>query len=85
MKTTAEEKNHKSVHTYAENFLRANGFEWKPVNIGLCNDKCEVIVHKGNYEIITDEGQYFTPDHLIYHLIGYLTYYNLMDKNYLKP
>ncbi len=50
------------------------------------NGKCSVIIHDDYYEIQSEDEfghiQYFTKDLIIYHLIGYLTYYGLMDKDY---
>jgi len=48
------------------------------------NDKCEVILWKDHYEIynVEEEGTVYSSDLNIYWLIGYLTYYNLIDKNY---
>ena len=50
------------------------------------NKKCTVIFRLGYYEVVTFEiGDYFTwysADLNIYSLIGYLTYYGLMSKNY---
>lgn len=65
-------------------------------NHNFTNSKCCIIYHKGTkgeynttkrteyeyYEIQSEIGSYFTENVIIYHLIGYLTYYGYMDKNY---
>lgn len=64
-------------------FLCNNGFvEWKRLKF-FRNDKCIVIIHDDCYEVMNaDGGSYYTGSHVIYELIGYLTYYGLMDKCY---
>ncbi len=74
-----------------KNLLVPNGFIYykNPANF-FSNGKCRIILRKnenGNgycdfYEISTPEGICCSSDPNIYWLIGYLTYYGLMDKNY---
>ena len=67
-------------------FVLKNGFK----ETGLyhfANDNCQVeIVDNSNeqYYVISDKqgNTMFTDNVNIYQLIGILTYYNLMDKNY---
>ena len=64
-------------------FLILNGFK-KITNTEYSNDKCKVSFYDGYYEVLNDEGSVNSEDMNIYWLIGYLTYYDFMDKNYGK-
>lgn len=64
-------------------FLLKNGFN-KIVNYVYQNDKCKVTVTPQGYEVFHDEFTWYSHDHNIYSLIGWLTWYDLMDKNYKK-
>ena len=51
----------------------------------LSNDKCTITIYPNYYEVVDNDKNYFeTKGHSLYELIGYLTYHNLMDKNYTK-
>ena len=83
---------------YISNFLTLNGF-FKIDDRHFVNEHCEVIVTRsfeGDYysiHFIDDnmplstykslEGEKYSEDLNIYWLIGFLTYHNLIDKNYL--
>ena len=62
-------------------FLRANGFSRSKKNIYV-NNKCSVMINLGSYRVVTNEWSMFSNDLNIYWLIGVLTYYGYMDKNY---
>ena len=72
------------------NFLTLNGFTYtKDDKHNFTNNKCHIIVHNNesqwnnnHYEVQTPEGYTCSPDLQIYWLIGYLTYYGYIDKNY---
>ena len=66
----------------AKDFLLKNGFECK--NNRYANDRCCVVITY-NYSVMDNNFNSTYSDNLnIYWLIGYLTYYNLMDKDYKK-
>ncbi len=64
-------------------FFLLNNFDyWEKLNI-FRNEKCTIIIHNDYYEIMnTEGGSYYTNSHIIYELIGYLTYNELMNKDY---
>ena len=63
-----------------ERFLKLNGFtKGKQC---FYNDMCCVVIHKDHYEIDRLDGRVYSDNLSIYWLIGVLTYYNLIDKNY---
>ena len=74
-------------------FLTLNGFTYtKDDKHNFTNSKCHIIVHidESDYDgglvsyYTVQTSEYFThsPDLQIYWLIGYLTYYGYMDKDY---
>ncbi len=64
-------------------FLEKNGFALtEPIFSVYSNYKCEIIIHKDHYTVINRDGMLYSTDLNIYWLIGVLTYYNYMDKNY---
>lgn len=68
-----------------QHFLLKNGFTEVEKNIDVyTNGKCKVNIFYDCIEITSKENgeRVYSDDHNIYWLIGYLTYYNLMDKNY---
>lgn len=73
----------KKADEVAGEFLINNGFE-KHNDFCYKNDKCLVHIYKKSYEILWQHGTYFTENFNIYHLVGYLTWYGLMDKDYKK-
>jgi len=66
-------------------FLKKNGFEriatkyYKKENWHIFINATEYVIVK---ELNTKNEHYYTNDLNIYHLIGYLTYYNIIDRNY---
>jgi hypothetical protein len=77
----------KELNPYIEFFLRINGFSSAIENQYSTLD-CTVIVAKDYYEIqFLEHGlevSMYTDSHSIYHLVGILTWFNLIDKNYKK-
>lgn len=63
-------------------FLSKNGFVRK--DEFFLSDKCSIQVCNEYYIVKCPEGEWFSNDLNIYCLIGYLTYNDLMDKNYEK-
>lgn len=69
-------------------FLEKNGFEYYEINDYFHNDNCVVKIGETSYTIISyevcfnEEYTMYSQDLNIYWLIGVLTYYNLIDKNY---
>ena len=62
-------------------FLKKNGFTFN--NDMYYNEKCSVSIESCYYGVlIYDKGYMYSQDLNIYWLIGVLTYYNLIDKNY---
>ena len=75
------------INPYIGSFLLRNGFK----GIGgdsYSNSECTIIVTEDQYEIqfIEEglEGSMYTDSLSIYHLVGILTWFNLIDKNYKK-
>ena len=76
------------IEPYIGSFLLKNGFK----GIGgdsYSNSECIVIVLDDYYQIDFDYPEYgrvstYTDSLSIYHLIGILTWYDLMDRNYKK-
>jgi len=64
-------------------FLKKNGFKWIYVR-HYSNEKCEIHINKNNYTVLSEGCLIESEDLNIYWLIGYLTYYDLIDKNYKK-
>jgi hypothetical protein len=66
------------------NFLTANGFRQEKHNI-LSNEHVDVTINEKYYEItIKKDGSYMHSDNLsIYWLIGVMTYYGWMERNYV--
>jgi hypothetical protein len=76
------------LNPYIGPFLLNNGFEKKEANI-YTNSECTIVVTKDYYEvqfIEPDLGEVsmYTDSLSVYHLIGILTWFNLIDKNYKK-
>ncbi|CAL67419.1 hypothetical protein [Christiangramia forsetii] len=63
-------------------FLKKNGF--KNMELGsYANDLCNVVINSNEYEVADNEGNtMYSKDHNIYWLIGVLTYYGFIEKNY---
>lgn len=69
-------------------FLLKNGFEKKEDNV-YTNPNCTVIVTGDQYQVIFDypevgEVSTYTDSLSMYHLVGILTWYDLIDRNYKK-
>ena len=76
------------LNPYIGPFLLNNGFE-KKENNNYYNSECTIIVNKDYYEvqfIEPDLGEVsmYTDSLSVYHLVGILTWFNLIDKNYKK-
>jgi len=67
-----------------KDFLLKNGFKF--TGNAYINNKCSiVIIH--NYSVSIMDNDYnvtYSEDLSIYWLIGFLTYYNFIDRNYEK-
>lgn len=63
-------------------FLIKNGFAKTELN-HYVNYTCEVVIMGDCYNIIENSGSVFSDNLNIYWLIGYLTYYNFIDKDYV--
>ena len=75
-------------NVFVEVFLLRNEFAQVKENT-FTNDKCTVILLEDCYQIdFTDAGygdmSTYTTSESIYHLVGILTWYDLMDRNYKK-
>lgn len=77
----------RELNPYIGSFLLRNGFK----GIGgdsYSNSECTIIVTEDHYEIqFMEEGlevSMYTDSLSIYHLVGILTWFNLIDKNYKK-
>lgn len=75
----------------AKDFLEKNGFEIDSSGYEIMNNNCSVrIVHGEYYRIkvfkseLNEVGNLYSRDLNIYWLIGVLTYYGLIDKNYIQ-
>lgn len=78
----------KELNPYVGPFLLNNGFE-KQENNNYRNSECTVLVADYYYEVIFKDpicggSSMFTDSWSIYHLIGILTWFDLIDKNYKK-
>ncbi len=74
-------------NSHIASFLLKNGVK----GIGgdsYSNSECTVIVTGDQYEVQFveegEEGSMFTDSLSMYHLVGILTWYNLIDRNYKK-
>ena len=63
-------------------FLKRNGFKRMEKN-SYANELCNVVFQEDGYEVSDNEGNsMYSGDVNIYWLIGVLTYYGYMDKEY---
>lgn len=67
---------------YIENFLIKNDFK-KSKNV-YTNNNCSVIIYDSNIGVRHGVGETFCKSHNLYWIIGYLTWFGLIDKNYQK-
>ena len=63
-------------------FLELNGFVTGIASNCFRNSKCQINKKKSNYDVMHDGDTWHSNDLTIYTLIGYLTYYGLMDRNF---
>jgi hypothetical protein len=75
-------------NVFIEVFLLRNEFTQVKENT-FTNDKCTVILLEDCYQIDFNDPDHgdvssYTTSESIYHLIGILTWYDLMDRNYKK-
>ena len=65
-------------------FLKRNGFERMEVN-SYANDRCNVVFQEGGgYAVANSEGDViYSLDNNIYWLIGVLTRFGYIEKNYI--
>ena len=70
---------------YISPILKKNGFK-KIAKRTYSNKKCTVVINKKEsyYAVTDEEGTVFSPTLEIYWLIGYLTWNDLIDKDYEK-
>lgn len=67
-----------------ENFLIINNFK-KVGDWHFVNENCEIEIDDLHYTVTDNEGcAMYSNDLNIYWLIGVLTYYGYMDKNYTE-
>jgi len=65
-------------------FLVLNGFQKIEEHL-YANDMCRVEFFEHGYGVANNAGDaMYSKDHNIYWLIGVLTYYGYMNKNYIK-
>lgn len=83
------------LNPYIGPFLIKNGFSKQLIRPNIYRDnvyynpQCTINVVEDSYEISfeSDFGEdvtMYTHSHSIYHLIGILTWFNLIDRNYIK-
>ena len=75
-------------NVFIEVFLLRNDFKQVKENT-FTNDKCTVIILEDCYQVIFDypevgEVSTYTDSLSMYHLVGILTWYDLLDRNYKK-
>ena len=67
-------------------FLKLNGFKHIEKNSYATDSGCNVVIEKDGYAVADSEGgTMYSKDHNIYWLIGVLTYYGYINKNYNQP
>jgi hypothetical protein len=75
----------KEVQKQIGPFLKLNGFEYNKPDKSFINDYCSIEIQKKGYAVCNNNGDvWYSHDFTIYTLIGYLTYYGYMNKNYVK-
>ncbi len=63
-------------------FLKRNGFEKMDKN-SYANDRCNVVFEENGYSVANSNGDaIYSNDFNIYWLIGVLTYYGFIEKDY---
>ena len=75
------------LNPYIGLFLLKNGFEKKEDNL-YANPKCTIKVEDGDYEISFEDPEHgpvtMYTSWSIPHLVGTLTWHDLIDRNYKK-
>lgn len=68
----------------AKEFLEKNGFDGDNDGYLFYSEGCRVCINSHYYSVLfyNDRTTMYSPDLNIYWLIGILTYYGLIDKNY---
>jgi hypothetical protein len=65
-------------------FLKKNGFKRMEKN-SYANDQCNVVITKTSFEVADNDGCTLYSSNLsLFWLIGTLTYFELINKNYIK-
>ena len=65
-------------------FLKKNGFKKMEQN-SYANEFCNIVLEKNHYVVTNNSwGTMYSNDLNIYWLIGVLTYYDFMNKDYKK-
>jgi len=77
------------LNPYTSKFLYKNGFLKKAKGDIYTNPKCTITFLDDCYQIAFNHSKFeevsmYTESSLIYHLIGILTWYDLIDRNYKK-
>lgn len=68
---------------YLEEFLLKNGFTVLEKDRSYANEFCNVVIEDDCYAVANNEGNtMYSVDLNIYWLIGILTYYGYLNKNY---
>ena len=73
------------VYKTISEFLFKNGFQQIDTENknSFSNEFCTVYIEEENYQVVNNSGSsMISKDQNIYWLIGVLTYYGYMDKNY---
>lgn len=77
--------NTKEVVKQIQPFLKLNGFTYRKDDKAFINEYCSIQIQENGYAVCDNDGSvWYSSDFAIYTLIGYLTYYGLMNKNYNK-
>jgi hypothetical protein len=65
-------------------FLKRNGFKKMETN-SYANDECNVVFEDGKFAVANNEGRaIYSNDNSIFWLIGALSYYHYIPKNYIE-
>jgi hypothetical protein len=70
----------------AKPFFLANGFLYQKEDDCFINEYCSVQVQETCFAVCNNGGDvWYSNDHTIYSVVGYLTWNGLMTKNYNLP
>lgn len=65
-------------------FLKRNGFKKMEAN-SYANDECNVVFEDGKFAVANNDGNaIYSNDNSIFWLIGVLSYYHYIPKNYIE-